>query len=99
MSYGLNKKRNKAYLSVRGDIARFGDIDCKFALQVTRKGHSLNFLTATTYKEDEDLQKLAINVKNALLAFISTTDEVPDAYRDILKDCVLNHHLQKRPLK
>lgn len=99
-SYAWGRERNQESLVVQGRIDRTGEgMNCRFRIDVTRKGHHLHFLTATTQNEGEDLQRLARNVKNALIAFLSTTDEVPDAHRQKLKDCVLNHHLQKKVSK
>lgn len=93
-SYGWGKRSNRAILHMAGRVQRTG-IDCTFKLEVTRKGHSLTFPKAVTSNEGEDLRALALSVKNALLQFLRETPEVPEAQRQKLCDCVLNHHLQK----
>lgn len=98
ISYSWGKKRNKAYVYMMGRAYRSG-IDCKFRLEVARKGHSLDFLTATAIDPKEDVHALALSVKNALLRFLKESHEVPEAHRQKLCDCVLNHHLQKRLTK
>lgn len=100
LSYAWGSARNQASLVVQGRVDRVGKgLNCRFRIDVTRKGHHLHFLTATTQDEEEDIQALAIDVKNALVSFLSTSDEVPEAHRQKLKDCVLNHHLQKKVQK
>jgi hypothetical protein len=94
-SYGWGKRSNRTILHLAGRIQRTG-IDCTFKLEVTRRGHSLSFPKAITLNEGEDLRALALSVKTALLNFLKETDEVPEAHRQRLCDCVLNHHLQKR---
>jgi hypothetical protein len=94
-SYGWGRRSNLATLHAAGRVQRTG-IDCTFRLEATRKGHHLSFPRAVTQDEGEDLRALALSVKKALLKFLQESPEVPDAHRQRLSDCVLNHHLQKR---
>lgn len=95
ISYSWGKKRNKAYVYMAGRVYRSG-IDCTFKLEINRQGHHLSFPKAVTLNEGEDLRSLAFSVKTALVHFLKETDEVPEAHRKKLCDCVINHHLQKR---
>lgn len=95
ISYSWGRKRAKAYIVMAGRAYRDG-IDCLFLLEVNRKGHRLDFMRATTRDEGEDMHALALSVKNALVHFLMTSAEVPEAHREKLCDCVLKHHLQKR---
>jgi len=97
-SYGWGHRSNLANLHAAGHIHRMG-IDCTFKLEATRKGHRLSFPKAFTLDEGKDLRALALSVKIALLQFLQESPEVPDAHRQRLCDCVLNHHLQKRPVR
>jgi hypothetical protein len=95
MSYSWGRKRQKSYLCLEGRAQREG-VDCTFRLEVNRQGHRLEFPRAVTLREGEDLKALALGVKNALLDFLRESREVPEAHRQKLCDCVLNHHLQRR---
>lgn len=97
-SYSWGRRSNRATMHAAGHVYRAG-INCTFKLEVTRRGHHLSFPTAVTTNEGEDLRSLAFSVKTALLHFLKESPEVPDAQRQKLCDCVLNHHLQKRPTK
>jgi hypothetical protein len=98
ISYSWGKKRNKAYVYMSGRVYRSG-IDCTFKLEINRRGHHLSFPKAVTTNEGEDLRSLAFSVKTALVHFLKETPEVPEAHRQKLCDCVLNHHLQNRTEK
>jgi hypothetical protein len=95
VSYSWGRKRAKAYLYMSGRIYRSG-IDCTFRLEFNRQGPRLEFPRAVTQDKNEDLQALALGVKKALWNFLRESPEVPEAHRQKLCDCVLNHHLQKR---
>jgi hypothetical protein len=95
ISYSWGRKRGKAYVYMAGRAYRDG-IDCTFCLEITRRGHRLDFPKATTRDTNEDIRALALSVKNALVYFLRTSAEVPEAHREKLCDCVLKHHLQKR---
>jgi hypothetical protein len=94
-SYGWGSRSERAVIAASGRVLRQG-IDCTFRLEVKRKGHRLDFPKATTKEENEDIRSLAISVKNALLRFLQESPEVPDAHRETLCACVLNHHKQNR---
>jgi hypothetical protein len=98
LSYSWGRKREKAYVYMSGHIYRQG-IDCTFKLEINRQGHHLSFPKDVTQDKEEDLNSLALSVKNALLQFLKESPEVPEAHRQKLCDCVLNHHLQKRQIK
>lgn len=95
ISYSWGRKRGKAYIYMGGRAYREG-IDCTFKLEVTRQGHRLDFPKAVTRDEGEDMRALAVSVKTALLHFLKESEEVPEAHRQTLCDCVLNHHLQNK---
>lgn len=91
VSLKTNPQEKQRYsVNASGEISRPGAYS-KFVYQLGPNKTTLQFMNAVIF-DGSDPVEVAKATKNALVAFMQVSDEIPEKHRQTMIDLVYNHH-------